>query len=358
MKLDGKRIVVVCGSGGVGKTTVSAALAIRLAGERERVTILAVDPAKRLATALGLPRSRGDRTTVAAGGATLEAQLLDTKRTFDELVEHYAGSEDRKQQILENRFYQRIADTLSGTHEYMAMERLYELATTEQWDGIVIDTPPTRSALSFLDAPTRMTDFLGGQVLKWLLWPYRRGGRLGLRGMSLGAQAFAKTLGRIAGSELLSDLGQFLAAFEGMYEGFKQRAAAVLDLMREAQTGFVVVTAPEARSLEEAGHFVDRLAEAEMHLAGVVVNRWRHAPALRAPDAVRAELAAGTAEQRAAAAALETSERLAGLEEREHAATARFAGRHAEIPLTYVPQLPLDVHDVDGLERIATHLAP
>ena len=207
MKLDGKRIIVVCGSGGVGKTTVSAALALRLAGERERVTILAVDPAKRLATALGLPRAPGGRTTVRYEGVSLEAQLLDTKRTFDDLVEQHAGSRERAQRILDNRFYQRIADTLSGTHEYMAMERLYELATTEEWDGIVIDTPPTRSAMSFLDAPKRMTDFLSGQMLKWLLWPYRRGGKMGLKGMNLGAQAFAKAVGRIAGNELLRDLG-------------------------------------------------------------------------------------------------------------------------------------------------------
>lgn len=358
MKLDGKRIVVVCGSGGVGKTTVSAALALRLAQERERVTILAVDPAQRLATALGLPRTPGGRATVRAGGTTLEAQILDTKRTFDELVEQHAGSADRASRILDNRFYRRIADTLSGTHEYMAMERLYELATTEEWDGIVIDTPPTRSALSFLDAPKRMTDFLGGQMLKWLLWPYRRGGKLGMRGLNLGAQAFSKTIGRIAGTELLQDLGQFLAAFEGMYDGFKERAARVLELLREDQTGFVVVTAPESRSLEEAGHFVERLEPAGMHLVGVVVNRWRHAPSLRAPEDVRERLAAGTPNERAAAACLDTAERLAAIEEREAGATEPFAERHPEIPLTFVPQLPLDVHDVPGLEQVAQHLAP
>ena len=358
MKLDGKRVIVVCGSGGVGKTTVSAALALRLAAERERVTILAVDPAKRLATSLGLPRAPGGRTTVRHEGVSLEAQLLDTKRTFDDLVEQHAGSRERAQRILDNRFYKRIADTLSGTHEYMAMERLYELATTEEWDGIVIDTPPTRSALSFLDAPKRMTDFLSGQMLRWLLWPYRRGGKMGLKGMNLGAQAFAKVIGRIAGNELLRDLGQFLAAFEGMYEGFKQRAAAVLELLREEQTGFVVVTAPEARSLEEAGHFVERLKPAGMHLSGVVVNRKRTAPTLRAPDQVRAAIAGGGAKDRAVAACLEVAERLAAVEQRESTATDPFAGRHPDVPLTFVPQLPLDVHDLAGLEHVAAYLAP
>jgi anion-transporting ArsA/GET3 family ATPase len=358
VKLDGKRIVVVCGAGGVGKTTVSAAITLRLASERERVTILAVDPAKRLATALGLPRTPGGRATVRGNGVAFEAQILDTKRTFDHLVEQHAGSPERRDRILDNRFYQRIADTLSGTHEYMAMERLYELAATEEWDGIVIDTPPTRSALSFLDAPKRMTDFLGGQMLRWLLWPYRRGSRLGLKGMSLGAQAFSKTVGRIAGNELLRDLGEFLAAFEGMYAGFKERAARVLDLLREEHTGFVVVTAPESGSLEEAARFVDRLQPAGMHLAGVVVNRWHHALSLRAPEAVRTRLAAGTAEERAAAAALEAAERLAAIEEREARATTPFTQRHPEIPLTFVPQLPLDIHDVASLELVAQHLAP
>jgi anion-transporting ArsA/GET3 family ATPase len=358
MNVGNKRIVVVCGSGGVGKTTVSAALALRLAEERERVTVLAVDPAKRLATALGLPKTPGERATIRLDGSRLEAQVLDTKRTFDELVERHAGSRERAQRIYDNRFYQRIADTLSGTSEYMAMERLYELATTEAWDGIVIDTPPTRSALSFLDAPKRMTDFLGGQMLRWLLWPYRKGGRMGLRGVSLGAQAFSKTLGRIAGTELLSDLGQFLAAFEGMYDGFKQRAEAVMELMRDARTGFVVVTAAEGRSLEEAGHFVDRLAEARMHLLGVVVNRWRTGPGLSVPDPARRELAEGTINERALAACLDIGENLRALEARERAATQLFAASTPEVPLTFVPRLPLDVHNVAGLSEVGGHLLP
>jgi anion-transporting ArsA/GET3 family ATPase len=358
MNVGGTRIVVVCGSGGVGKTTVSAAIALRLAEERERVTVLAVDPAKRLATALGLPKTPGERATIRLDGSRLEAQVLDTKRTFDELVERHAGSRERAQRIYDNRFYQHIADTLSGTSEYMAMERLYELATTEAWDGIVIDTPPTRSALSFLDAPKRMTDFLGGQMLRWLLWPYRKGGRMGLRGVSLGAQAFSKTLGRIAGTELLSDLGQFLAAFEGMYDGFKQRAEAVLQLMRDARTGFVVVTAAEGRSLEEAGHFVDRLAEARMHLLGVVVNRWRTGPRLFVPAPVRRDLSEGTTGDRALAASLDVGEKLRALEARERAATELFAASTPEVPLRFVPQLPLGVHDVEGLSEMAGHLLP
>ena len=355
--LDRKRIVVVCGSGGVGKTTVSAALALGLAREGRRVTILAVDPSRRLATSLGLPRKPGERTTVHANGVKLDALLLDTKRTFDELVEHHAGSPERRDRILSNRFYQRMADTLSGTHEYMAMERLYELATTEDWERIVIDTPPTRSALSFIDAPKRMTDFLGGHMLRWLLWPYRTGGKAGLKGMSLGARTLSKTIGRVAGAELLQDLGEFLAAFEGMYEGFKQRAVEVTELLRDRATGFVIVTAPERRSLEEARHFVDRLTPAGMDLVSVLVNRWTKAPSARAPEEVRAQLARGTTKDRVVSAALENAERLAALEERGHAAVEPFHRSHPGVPLALVPQLPGDVHDVEGLERLIEHLS-
>jgi len=355
--LAGRRIVVVCGSGGVGKTTVSAAIATTLARKGARTVVMAVDPAKRLATSLGLPHEPGERSTVdAGGGATLEALLLDTKRTFDELVERHAGSPERRDHILENRFYQRIAATLSGTYEYMAMERLYELATSEDWEAIVIDTPPTRSALSFLDAPRRMTDFLGGKMFRWLAWPSRAAGRAGMRGASMGARVLSRTVGRIAGTDLLTDTAEFLAAFDGMYEGFKQRAADVYALLSEEETGFVVVTAPERASLDEAGHFVERLTSSKMHLAGVVVNRWVRAPAIAAPSETIEELAGGSAEHRATAACLEVAERMRAIEARGRAAVEPFGAAYPEIPLTVVPELPLDVHDREGLDMVAGHL--
>ena len=220
-----------------------------------------------------------------------------------------------------------------GTNEYMAMERLYELATDTEhdWECIVVDTPPTRSALSFLDAPQRMLDFLGGRMFRWLLWPYRRAGKAGLRGVNIGARALAATVGKIAGGDLMRDTAEFLGAFEGMYEGFRQRAGHVLSLMGEEQTGFVVVTAPERASLVEAGHFVDRLAGADMHLAGVVVNRWRTGPAVDAPDAAERLRASDDAADRAAAACLDVATRLAG---------ARGAGRRGRGRLPEEPRRP------------------
>jgi anion-transporting ArsA/GET3 family ATPase len=288
----------------------------------------------------------------AGGGAKLTALLLDTKRTFDELVERHAGSPERRDRIYANRFYQRIAGTLSGTHEYMAMERLYELATTEDWEAIVIDTPPTRSALAFLDAPQRLTDFLGGRMFRWLLWPYRRAGSVGMRGAGLGARALSNTLGRIAGSEALADVAEFLSAFEGMYAGFKERARSVYDLLAEDRTGFVIVTAPERASLEEAGHFVERLSDAHMNLAGAVVNRWRHAPSATAsPEAVQ-RLSSGSVEQRAAAACLELAERLRRLEIRGRAAVEAFGSGNPALALTFVPELPAETSMREGLDAI------
>jgi anion-transporting ArsA/GET3 family ATPase len=202
-----------------------------------------------------------------------------------------------------------------------------------------------------------MTDFLGGQMLRWLLWPYRTGGKASLKGMSVGARTLGKTIGRIAGAELLQDLGEFLAAFEGMYEGFKERAERVTELLRDRATGFVVVTAPEGRSLEEATHFVERLIPAGMDLVSIVVNRWAKAPAARAPEEVRARLASGTPRERAVSAALENAERLAAVERRGHAAIEPFQRGHPDVPLTLVPQLAGDVHDVAGLDRLIEHLA-
>jgi anion-transporting ArsA/GET3 family ATPase len=355
-----RRIVVVCGSGGVGKTTMSAALAAGQAREGRRTVVMTVDPARRLVSALGLPAAPGERRRVDLSASVgFDAIMLDTKRTFDELVARHAGSPERRDRILENGFYRRMADSLAGTHEYMAMERLYELATDreEEWETIVVDTPPTRSALSFLDAPRRMLDFLGGRVFRWLLWPYRRAGRAGLRGASLGARALGATVGRIAGAELLADTAEFLGAFEGMYEGFKRRAQHVLHLMGEEQTGFVVVTSPERASMAEAGHFVGRLTGADMNVVGVVVNRWPSAPAVDVDSGVAARLEAGPAEDRAAAACLAVADRLSALERRGAKAVAAFARDHPAVSLTTVPELPLDVHDRVGIDLIADHLA-
>jgi anion-transporting ArsA/GET3 family ATPase len=358
--VEGARILVVCGSGGVGKTTISAALALRLARRGRRTVLLTVDPARRLATALGLPMHAGDRTSIPVGrGRTLEALQLDTQQTFDGIIERYAGSPERRDRILSNHFYRRIADSLAGTNEYMAMEKLYQLAGEEDHDAIVIDTPPTRSALSFLDAPNRMTDFLGGKLLRWMLWPSARAGRLGLGMVRVGATAFAKTAGRLVGGETLADTAEFLFAFEGMYGGFKERAGRVLRLLSSPECRFVIVTVPTPASLEEAAFFVDRLQERDMHLAAVVANRWSGGAPFEAPARVHEvldRLREEDGDGELLAAMIEDRLGQEPLRAARAAAMAEFGRLNPTVPILAVRDLPGDVHDVAGLRRVETEL--
>jgi anion-transporting ArsA/GET3 family ATPase len=351
-------VVIVCGSGGVGKTTISAAIAVHLAGSADRAALLTVDPARRLATALGLPIVPGERTTIPIGrGRQLEAQQLDTQRTFDELIERHGGSRERKERILANRFYRRISNTLAGTHEYMAMEKLYALAKEEDHDAIVIDTPPTRSALSFLEAPNRLTEFLGSRFLRVMISPGVRAGRLGLTAARLGATAFLRSFGRLLGGEVLADTAEFLAAFEGMYGGFSDRAQDVLALLRSSRCTFVVVASPARASLEEAGYFVDRLGRGGMRPAAVVVNRW-HGGETSAPPGLE-EVVARTEEDSGtnpAAAVLAAAVREEPRRRSEREALTWFAGMHAGVPVLTIRELDGDVHDVPGLRRVAREL--
>jgi anion-transporting ArsA/GET3 family ATPase len=353
------RIVVVCGSGGTGKTTVSAAIAIRMAQSGLRTVLLTVDPARRMATALKLPMVPGERIRVPLGSRRwMDAIQLDTKRTFDELVERFAMGPEQVERILSNPVYRRITDTLGGTHEYMAMEKLHQLAEGTDYQAIVIDTPPTRSALAFLDAPKRLSDFLAGRFLRWILWPSAQAGRLTVGAARFGASAFLRMVGRLVGAEALADIADFLGAFQGMYAGFKDRATKVLALMRSPDCRFVVVASPVEPSLEEAGYFLTRLAEGGMQAGAVAVNRLHRRSTFLPPGFAEAlrPLSAGAAEQRALARALEEGLREDRRSVTEVQAIANFASGHQEVPLVAVPELEPDVHDVPGLRRVAAHL--
>ena len=278
--LDGQ-IVICAGPGGVGKTTISAAIALEGALRGRETCVVTIDPAKRLADALGLdqlsnqPRRVPAEIFAEAGlpAAPLDAMMLDTKTTFDDLVHSYAKSPDRAQKIIDNRFYQAISGALSGTHEYMAMEKLYELYWTGRYDLIVIDTPPTRNALDFLDAPNRMTSFLEGKLLRWFLVPAVGGGRGVFRAVNLAAVAFLRVVQRVIGAEALKDTADFFANFEGMYDGFKERAQAVYELLRQDLTRFVVVVSPTDQAVEEALFLVSSMTSHSLHFGGLVVNR-------------------------------------------------------------------------------------
>ncbi|MGI8524381.1 MAG: ArsA family ATPase, partial [Nocardioides sp.] len=361
--LDDRRtgIIVCCGSGGVGKTTTSAALALRAAERGRTVVVLTIDPARRLAQSMGIealdntPRPvAGVVSTSSTGAGRLDAMTLDMKRTFDEVVESQASPE-KARQILQNPFYVALSSSFAGTQEYMAMEKLGQIHRDAHYDLIVVDTPPSRSALDFLDAPERLSSFLDGRFIRLLLAPARGPARLMTAGLSLVTNALTKVLG----AQVLRDMQTFVAAFDTLFGGFRQRAQQTFELLQADGTAFLVVAAPEPDAMREAAYFVERLSDDGMPLAGLVVNRAGTAPA----GEVSAE------EALVAAARLRRSRSgslTAGLlrlhadqlrrVEREGQLRRRFAAAHPRVATTVVPALAGDVHDVDGLRRIGALL--
>jgi anion-transporting ArsA/GET3 family ATPase len=357
------RVVVCCGSGGVGKTTTAAALAVRAAERGRRTVVLTIDPARRLAQALGLRELSNHPKQVKVDGfepkGELWAMMLDMRRTFDDMVRVHAGPE-RSEQLLQNPFYQTISTSFSGTQEYMAMEKLGQLAATDEWDLIVVDTPPSRSALDFLDAPTRLSSALDGRMIRLLTGPAKAGG-WGLRKVvSAGFSMFAKAVSTIIGGQLLADASSFMQAFDSMFGGFRERARKTSELLRSSGTSFLVVAAPEPDALREASYFVERLAGESMPLAGLVANRTHPvlaqlsaSEALAAAESlVKSETAAPLAE-----AVLRLHADRVVLADRENRLLARFTMAHPEVPLVRVPALAGDVHDLDGLRDIGVKLA-
>ncbi|MFJ9010704.1 ArsA family ATPase [Streptomyces canus] len=272
----GTRIVVCCGSGGVGKTTTAAALGLRAAERGRKVVVLTIDPARRLAQSMGIdsldnvPRRVKGLDDSASG--ELHAMMLDMKRTFDEIVEAHADAE-RAATILSNPFYQSLSAGFAGTQEYMAMEKLGQLRARDEWDLIVVDTPPSRSALDFLDAPKRLGSFLDGRLIRLLTAPAKLGGRAGMKFLNVGMSMMTGTLGKLLGGQLLKDVQTFVAAMDTTFGGFRTRADATYKLLQAPGTAFLVVAAPERDALREAAYFVERLAAEDMPLAGLVLNR-------------------------------------------------------------------------------------
>ncbi|MFD9910363.1 ArsA-related P-loop ATPase [Streptomyces sp. NPDC059063] len=268
------RIVVCCGSGGVGKTTTAAALGLRAAERGRSVVVLTIDPARRLAQSMGIdsldnvPR----RVEDIKGEGELCAMMLDMKRTFDEIVEAHADAE-RAKAILDNPFYQSLSAGFAGTQEYMAMEKLGQLRSRDEWDLIVVDTPPSRSALDFLDAPKRLGSFLDGKLIRLLMAPAKVGGRAGMKFLNVGMSMMTGALGKLLGGQLLRDVQTFVAAMDTMFGGFRKRADATYRLLQAPGTAFLVVASPERDALREAAYFVERLAADDMPLAGLVLNR-------------------------------------------------------------------------------------
>jgi anion-transporting ArsA/GET3 family ATPase len=373
-----KSIAIFCGPGGVGKTSVAAAAAAvaaaRLGG---KVLVVTVDPARRLADALGLSLGNLERPVPAdrlkAAGLTvpdglLWAAMLDTKQSWDDLVLRHARDEETAYRILENRLYHNITARFVQSHDYIAMERLHEIHAEGGYDLIVVDTPPARNALDFLEAPERMADFFGSRLLRWLTMPYRVGGKRGARMVNLASKPFYQVADRLLGGQFLEDIGEFFLNFQTMYEGFVARARSVEALLHDRRTTFVVVSTLEAAPLREAEFFVSELAARKLHLGAVVLNKTLpdYLQGVAGDAAARA-LATdpGPAAQAAAAAAPELDAATAG---RVLATIGESflnfevaAKREAELrgelgrlsaPVLRVPAFEEDIHDLRGLARL------
>ena len=362
-------IIVCTGAGGVGKTTTAAALALRAAEQGRDVCVLTIDPAKRLAQAMGLSVLDNTPRLVAgvcgpAGTGSLHAMMLDMKRTFDEVVEGNADPE-RAQAILDNPFYQALSSSFAGTQEYMAMEKLGQLravaSAESSWDLIVVDTPPSRSALDFLDAPERLGSFLDGRFIRILTAPARGAGRgIGkLAAFSFGL--FTNVLNKILGSQVLADVGSFVAAIDTTFGGFRERADATYKLLQDSGTAFIVIAAPERDALREAAFFVERLKTDSMPLAGLVLNRVQGGGEID----LSAEQATASAErlekmgedERLTAALLRLHANRQKIHTRQRHLAERFTAAHPGVAATTVPALAEDVHDLAGLREIGDLLA-
>ena len=354
-------IIVCTGSGGVGKTTTAAAIAVRAADHGRKVCVLTIDPAKRLAQALGIENLDNTPRRVEGinGSGTLDAMMLDMKRTFDEVVEGHSDP-DRAQQILNNPFYQSLSSSFAGTQEYMAMEKLGQLHTQAQadgtWDLIVVDTPPSRSALDFLDAPARLGSFLDGKFIRILAAPARGAGRGIGKIAALGFGFFTSALSKILGSQVLNDVGAFVAAIDSTFGGFRERADATYALLKDSHTAFIVIAAPEADAIREASFFVERLNTDGMPLAGLVLNRVTEVtlPGVTREQARAAaqSLEDGDPTSKVTAALLELHAQRIGQVERQNEIAARFTSAHPGVKVTSVRALAQDVHDLAALREI------
>jgi anion-transporting ArsA/GET3 family ATPase len=361
--LEGKKVCICAGSGGVGKTTTSAAIAAGMAARGKKVAVLTIDPAKRLADSLGLPElgnveRRVDTPALenggGEGGGELWAMMLDAKATFDEVIAKHAPDEETRDRILENRIYKQLSNALAGSQEYMAMERLFELHQEDRYDLLVLDTPPTRNALDFLDAPRRLTQFIEGRSLQVFMRPTGLGMRLFGRGTSM----MFSILRRLTGVDLLEDISEFFQAFSGMVGGFQERAKRVNELLADRHTAFLVVCGPQGEPIEEAVYFHRKLVEAKLPFEGVVVNKVHFETEYEVgPDEdVVGELMEALGDEDLATRAAASLADHRALARRDSRNIERLRAELRARPVIQVPYLDEDVHDLPGLMEMNRYL--
>jgi anion-transporting ArsA/GET3 family ATPase len=367
-----RRVLVTVGAGGVGKTTTAAALGVAAARRGKRVLCLTIDPARRLAESLGLERMSAEEQAIspelfARAGIPIEgsltAMMLDTKRTFDELVTKYSSTPERAKKLLDNRLYQYVSTSLAGTQEYMAMEKLVAVQRDPRFDLVILDTPPTANALDFLDAPARLAEAIDSAAMRWFVQAFESTGKLSLNLLARSAAIVLRGLGKITGGGFLEAMAEFITELNDLFGGFKQRAGMVEAALRSPEVSFVLVTSPAPMSIQEVMFFSDRLEEAKMPRGALVVNRFRvPPPSAAAPPSVK-EAAAAVARH-----ALQLDEDAPGRLVRAHGDAIRLAALDAtnvrlldkrangRVPIVRVPELPSDVHDLRNLGELAEML--
>ena len=353
------RIIVCCGSGGVGKTTSAAALALAAAESGRKVVLITIDPAKRLADALGLQGLTNDPSPIPIDGTAVDgagglwAMMLDARATFDAVIRQQARNEAQVRRILENPFYDNVASKLSGSQEYMAAEKLYELSNDDRFDLVVVDTPPTREALDFLEAPQKLMNFLDHRVYRWLIAPARSG----LKIVNIAAQPILRTIGRVIGADVLADAINFFQAFEGIESGFRDRAESVQKLLKSDVTKYLVVASPRRDTVDEAIYFSRQLRSAGMAVTGLIVNRLQ--PLFGSGTAEEAESAARAAQDRGETDLAVLHRNLAHLRrisEAEEDAIAPLLSFAANSVISRVYQRSEDVHDIGAIRNLGRDL--
>ncbi len=363
--IEGREVVICAGSGGVGKTTTSAAIALGMAARGKRVCVLTIDPAKRLADSLGLEELGNEATQVdpklleaegidTANGGELWAMMLDAKETFDALVARHAEDAEARDRVLNNRIYQQISGALAGSQEYMAMEKLFELHSEGRFDLLVLDTPPSRNALDFLDAPTRLTQFIEGKSLQIFIKPTGLAARVASRGTGV----VLSVLKRLVGFDLLADLSEFFTAFSGMIDGFQDRAHRVNSLLSDEQTSFLIICGPQGEPIKEAVFFHSKLIENQMHFGGAVVNRVRYRLGTRQVKVkeLASRLDAELKDEDLSGRLARNLSEYDVLAVRDQKNIEQLTRALNGEPVIRIPYLDTDVHDIAGLCQINAFL--
>lgn len=367
-EIKGKEIIICVGSGGVGKTSAAASIAIAEAFRGRNVLALTIDPAKRLANSMGLKELGNEETRIDLGHISfngkrpkgqLHAMMLDTKLAFDATMERLAPNKEVVERIFANRFYQHISSAMTGADEYMGLEKLHELREDEKYDLIVLDTPPTKHAINFLESPQRMLDFFDTEILQWFLKPYLTVGKLSYKAFKVSSKLLLKTAEKLTGYQVIQDITDFFEAFESLYDSFRERAHNVNRILREDYTAFILVAGPNRLPLEEAVFFVNKLREMSLPLSAVIMNRvheqYEISDRAELEEAVKKRITGknpGLAKK-----LMKNLENYSLLSQAESRAIETFKDKiGADTPMYFIPMLDEDVHDMEGLLKLARHI--